>query len=136
MIDYTTLTSQQIKDLSVKERMLLYIDTHNERRLVFYHKMKSSSANFTGANAKTDTTCGMLRAFRELYPLSSIEWLLYGNGTMDARLEDSYYTISQIYEHRLSEKDQLIATLREQHQMDVEHISELRELLSIYRQKK
>ena len=119
--------------MSVKERMVYYLDMVGMSRREFDQKSGLNQSMFSPNSIKKDTMVSTVKVFRDTFPTISLEWLLYGVGSMDHG--EDYLTISDMYITTIKEKDEHIKLLNDIVEDNKEHIEELRDLVRIYKKK-
>ena len=68
--------------LTIKERILSFLDAQGIRKVDFFEATGIQSSNFKGRNMQSQPGGDMLLKVLTLYPTLSAEWLLRGNGNM------------------------------------------------------
>lgn len=70
------------KKLTIKERILQFLDFKHIKKEYFYQKMNVAASNFKGNGLKSEIGSGQIVNFLSIYPEVSAEWLLTGEGDM------------------------------------------------------
>ncbi len=68
--------------MTIKERILSFLDAQGIRKVDFFEATGIQSSNFKGRNMQSQPGGDMLLKVLTLYPTLSAEWLLRGNGNM------------------------------------------------------
>lgn len=124
-----------IKTLTVKERIVYYLYQHDTYLKDFYRLSGLHSSSFAEAAVKKDILVGSVVQFLKVFPSCSLEWLILGVGTMDNSPDNSYKTVSEIYQAQLADKDHIISILQHQINEQQQRIDELRDLYRLMKQK-
>lgn len=77
------------KILTLKEKILLFIEQNDIRKVDFYEATGISSGNFKGKNLTSQIGGDALVKILTIYPNLSAEWLLRGEGTMTRGVGDA-----------------------------------------------
>lgn len=80
------------KALTIKERIMAFLDRSNIKKIDFYSTTGIEASNFKGKNKTSQPGSDMLVKILTLYPQLSAEWLLTGRGSM---IKDSNIPIAQ-----------------------------------------
>lgn len=70
------------KTLTIKERIIAFLDRSGIKKIDFYNNTGIESSNFKGKNKISQPGGDMLVKILTLYPQLSAEWLLTGRGSM------------------------------------------------------
>lgn len=70
------------KTLTIKERIIAFLDRSNIKKVDFYNTTGIEASNFKGKNKSSQPGSDMLVKILTLYPELSANWLLTGRGNM------------------------------------------------------
>ncbi len=106
-------------NLTIKEKILSFLESQGIRKVEFFEAAGIQSSNFKGRNMQSQPGGDMIVKILTLYPQLSAEWLLRGNGGM---LINSIEEPIQAQEHEQAQVqgsqaiDKLLTTIQEQAQ--------------------
>lgn len=111
--------------MTIKEKILTYLDTTGKIKAEFYKAIGASPSNFKGAGKKSALSSGKIAEILTLYPDLSPDWLLNGIGemlrtpnvggtpVMPQSLEDKLLTVIANKDKTIREQAEEIGCLRE-----------------------
>lgn len=106
-------------NLTIKEKILSFLESQGIRKVEFFEAAGIQSSNFKGRNMQSQPGGDMIVKILTLYPQLSAEWLLRGKGGM---LINSIEEPIQAQEHEQAQVqgsqaiDKLLTTIQEQAQ--------------------
>ena len=71
------------KNLTIKERILLYLDDNNIQKSLFFKELGIAHSNFTGQGLKSSLSSDKVVKILSMFPNVSLEWLMLGEGEMN-----------------------------------------------------
>lgn len=111
--------------MTIKEKILTYLDTTGKIKAEFYKAIGASPSNFKGAGKKSALSSDKIAEILTLYPDLSPDWLLNGIGemlrtpnvgdtpVMPQSLEDKLLTVIANKDKTIREQAEEIGCLRE-----------------------
>lgn len=78
-----------VKNSTVKERILYFIENQSIKKEDFFRNIDISYSNFKGTNLKSDIGADKLVKILTYYPILNCDWLLLGQGEMLKKAEQN-----------------------------------------------
>ena len=118
------------KELTIKERILAFLESQSIKKVDFFETTGIQSSNFKGKNMQSQPGGDTLVKVLKLYPALSAEWLMRGEGEMLKNVVSAPFPLEDNSEDKgnlLSPSERVIDKLLTTTQEQAEEIGKLKE---------